>query len=179
MKYKIIKQKPYCCVGACMEMILNRRNISNKGQVSIACDLGLIVPLSYKDIYPHALIGDKPNAGYGTQIQKEKYSLNNFFKNNNLDLTMEYFFLTSSKDIKKFLIDNNLHDILICLYGEILYDEKEANWGHMVLFEGMENDLVFLADTYKNRQIRMSIVKLAKAIKVHGKNNGGGFYLIK
>lgn len=79
MKFKIIKQKPYCCVGTCLEMILNRHNIYNNGQVDIACELGLIVPTSYKELYHDAIIGNKPNAGYGTQIQKEEYSINYFF----------------------------------------------------------------------------------------------------
>ncbi len=179
MKYKIIKQKPYCCVGACLEMILNRRKITNNGQVEIACELGLIVPPSYKEIYPNALIGDKPNAGYGTQIQKEEYSLNNYFKNNNFPLVMEYFFITSVSKAKRFLLDNSCDDIIICLYGEILYDDKESTWGHMVLFDNILNDIVTIVDSHKNRYIRIPINKLVLAIKVHGKENGAGFYLIK
>lgn len=179
MKYKIIKQKPYCCVGACMEMILNRRNITSNGQVEIACELGLIVPLSYKSMYPNAIIGDKPNAGFGTQIQKEEYSINRFFKNNNLDLVLEYSFFTSISKVKKFLLQNSCNDIIICLYGEILYDDKDANWGHMVLFDEIKNDIVTLVDSYKNRHLKMPINKLVQAIKVHGEDNGAGFYLIK
>ncbi len=179
MKYKIIKQKPYCCVGACLEMILNRRKITNNGQVEIACELGLIVPSSYKEIYPNALIGDKPSAGYGTQIQKEEYSINRFFKKNNIDLSMKYYFFTSVSKMKKFLLDNLDNDILICLYGALLYDDLESSWGHMVLFDDLKDDIVILADAYKNRHLKMPISKLIEAIEVHGKENGAGFYLIK
>ena len=31
MKYNKITQKPYCCVGACIEMVLNRRQIKIMG----------------------------------------------------------------------------------------------------------------------------------------------------
>ena len=72
LKYKKIVQKPYCCVGSCIEMILNRNKISNQGQIDIACNLGLIVPQEYSKIYPNAIIGEKPDAGFGTQIQKEE-----------------------------------------------------------------------------------------------------------
>ena len=78
MKYIKVIQKPYCCVGACIEMILNRNNIIHNGQVDIACKLGLTVPKEYKTIYPNAIFGSKPTSGYGTQIQKEEYSINNF-----------------------------------------------------------------------------------------------------
>lgn len=179
MKYKIIKQKPYCCVGACIEMILNRRNINNNGQVGIACELDLIVPPSYKELYPDALIGNKPNAGYGTQIQKEEYSINRFFKKNNINLVMEYYYIISVEEAKKFLLNNFSNDILICLYGATLYDDLDASWGHMVLLENIEANEVTVLDSYKAKYIKIDIKKLVEAIRVHGKNNGAGFYLIK
>lgn len=92
---------------------------------------------------------------------------------------MEYFFITSVSKAKKFLLDNSCDDILICLYGAILYDDEDASWGHMVLFDNILNDIVTLVDSYKNRYIRIPINKLVLAIKVHGKENGAGFYLIK
>ena len=51
MKYKKIVQKKYCCVGACLEMVLNRHHIKNSGQEDIAYQLGLIVPYEDKDDY--------------------------------------------------------------------------------------------------------------------------------
>lgn len=179
MKYKIIKQKPYCCVGACIEMILNRRNIDNKGQVFIACELGLIVPSSYKELYPNAIIGDKPSAGYGTQIQKEEFSINQFFKKNNINLVMENYYIISVDEAKEFLLNNFSNDIIICLYGATLYDDLDASWGHMVLFENIEDNEVTILDPYKDKYIKIDIKKLIEAIKVHGKNNAAGFYLIK
>ena len=112
MKYQKVIQKPYCCVGACLEMILNRNHIANDGQVVIACQLGLTVPEEYRDEYPNAIIGEKPDAGYGTQIQKRKFSINNFFKINNIDLKEKYYFITDVTVAKKFLLDNNNVTIL-------------------------------------------------------------------
>ena len=77
IKYKKITQKPYCCCGACLEMILNRHKITNKGQEDIAYELGLVVPEKDENLFKKARIEEKPIAGYGTQIQKEEYSINN------------------------------------------------------------------------------------------------------
>lgn len=180
MKYKKVIQKRYCCVGACMEMILNRNNIDNNGQVDIACKLGLTVPEEYKDEYPNAIIGEKPEAGFGTQIQKEEFSINNFFKKNNIELKEEYHFITNIDVVKKFLLENKDNDILICCHCATLYDAPHADWGHMVLFESIENDNITILDPSAKRDYEtISLQRLLSAIAIHGINNGAGFYLIK
>ncbi len=180
MKYIKVIQKPYCCVGACIEMILNRNNIVHNGQVDIACKLGLTVPKEYKTIYPNAIFGSKPTSGYGTQIQKEEYSINNFFKINGIDLIEEYYYITNENEIKDFLMKNRENDILICCHCATLYDSPHADWGHMLLFENMENNYVTLLDPSAKRNYEIiSLKKLVNAIITHGKDNGAGFYLIK
>lgn len=181
MKYQKIAQKPYCCVGACIEMILKRNHIDNQGQVTIACGLGLILPDEYKTIYPNAMFGEKPNAGYGTQIQKEEYSINHFFRQNQIDLVEEYHYITDKEKIKQFLNDNENNDIMICCYGATLYDDPESDWGHMVLFESIndENEVTILDPSHNRDYETISLETFTKAIKVHGKENGAGFYLIK
>lgn len=180
MKYEKITQKPYCCVGACIEMILNRNNISNKGQISIACDLGLIVPKEYIKMYPNARTGEKPEAGFGTQIQKEEYSINSFFEKNEISLKEEYYYITEIEEIKDFLNKNNNNDILICCYAATLYNDSEEDWGHMILFEGInDNSITILDPSIKRDYENIEIKNLSKAISIHGKENGAGFYLFK
>lgn len=180
MKYKKITQKPYCCVGACIEMILNRNNIPNKGQISIACDLGLIVPKEYIKTYPNAKTGEKPEAGFGTQIQKEEYSINSFFQKNDINLKEEYHYITEVNDIKQFLLKNKDNDILICCHSATLYGNKEENWGHMILFEDINNDVITILDPESKRDYKqIEIERLANAIAIHKKENSAGFYLIK
>ena len=180
MKYTKVIQKPYCCVGACMEMILNRNNILNGGQVDIACKLGLTVPEEYKDMFPNAIFGSKPSAGYGTQIQKEEYSINNFFKSNSINLIEEYYFITSEKETKKFLLKNKENDILVCCHCATVYDSPHADWGHMLLVENIVGNNVILLDPGAHRNYeKIALKQLVKSIIVHGKNNGAGFYLIK
>lgn len=180
MKYQKVIQKPYCCVGACLEMILNRNHIANDGQVVIACQLGLTVPEEYRDEYPNAIIGEKPDAGYGTQIQKRKFSINNFFKINNIDLKEKYYFITDVTVAKKFLLDNNKYDIMICCHCATLYDNLYEDWGHMVLFENIYNNNVTILDPSDNKCYEnISLERLLKSKIEHGQSNGAGFYLIK
>lgn len=102
MKYKKIVQKKYCCVGACLEMVLNRHHIKNSGQEDIAYQLGLIVPDEVKDNYKKVWSGKKPIAGYGTQIQEEQYSINHYFNENKIPLVEKYYYITDYEEAKGF-----------------------------------------------------------------------------
>lgn len=162
-------------------MILNRNHINNNGQVDIACKLGLTVPEEYKNEYPNAIISEKPEAGYGTQIQKEEFSINNFFNNNNIELKEEYSFITDIDATREFLLENYNYDILICCYGATLYDDPNDDWGHMILFENIDNDnnITILDPSSKRNYETLPLSKLVNAINTHGMKNGAGFYLIK
>ncbi len=180
MKYKKIVQKKYCCVGACLEMVLNRHHIKNSGQEDIAYQLGLIVPYEDKDDYKKVRSGKMPIAGYGTQIQEEQYSINNFFKKNKISLVEKYYYLTDYEEAKEFLYKYNDYDILIIFHCGTLYDNPNADWGHMILFERIENDEVTILENGPKRDIeKVTLEKLLDSIKIHGKEKGAGFYLIE
>ena len=74
LKYKLIKQEPYCCVPRCLQMIFDRHNISYDSQIEIAKELGLRIDDNYK----------------GTQVHKEEYSIENYLKRHNISLAFEY-----------------------------------------------------------------------------------------
>lgn len=73
MRYRLIKQEPYCCVARCLQMIFERNNIEYESQFQIANELGLIVTDLYK----------------GTQIQKEEYSIDKYLKKHDIKETAE------------------------------------------------------------------------------------------
>lgn len=181
MKYKKIAQKPYCCVGACLEMVLNRRGIKNEGQEDIAYQLGLVVPEEARHQFKKARVEDKPLAGYGTQIQKEEYSMNNFFQKNNIALHQDYHYITDIDEARKFLKENNENDIVICCYGKTLYNDPHDDWGHMVLFDHIEDDdTVLIVDPSPKRNYEyIKLNTIVQAIKDHGEANFGGFITIK
>ena len=133
MKYNKIVQKKYCCVGACMEMVLNRHNIKDYDQENIAYQLGLVVPFEDKVIYKKCRCSKKPKSGYGTQIHKEKYSINNFFNKNGIPLLASYHFITDFDEAKNFLLENKNKDILIILHCGTLYNSLIEDWGHLYI----------------------------------------------
>lgn len=180
MKYNKVTQKKYCCCGACLEMILNRLNIKNNGQEDIAYDLGLVVPLEDRSLFKKVRVEEKPIAGYGTQVQNEEYSINNFFRIHDIPLIEEYHYITDIEEAKKFLSDNNENDIMICFHCATLYDNPQTDWGHMVLYDHLDGDYIILQEPSVKRDIeKIKIEKVIEAIKNHGKEKGSGFYLIK
>jgi len=180
MKYNKITQKDYCCVGACLEMILKRHNITKYDQEQIAYELGLIVPSHLASSFRHARTGEKPAAGYGTQIQKPQYSIDHFFEKYNLGFVQKYYYITDIEEAKKFLGANNKQDILIILHCGTLYDNPDADWGHAVLLDHFEDDQVTIQENSPKRNLEIiTLPRLIYAVKIHGRENGAGFYLIE
>lgn len=180
MKYLKVTQKDYCCVGACLEMILKRHGITDYDQERIAYELGLIVPPHLASNFRYARTGKKPSAGYGTQIQEPQYSIGHFFKKHNLHFAQKYYYITSIKEAEKFLNRNNEQDILIIAHCGTLYGSPDADWGHAVLLDHINGDQVTIQEnsSKKDREI-IALSQLLCAIETHGQKNGAGFYLIK
>jgi len=180
MKYQKIVQKDYCCTAACLEMILNRHHIYHEHQEEIAYQLGLIVPPEYKDYFKKVRIGKKPSSGYGTQIHKDEFSINHYFQSNQIPMEEEYYYILNKQEVYEFLSKHENDDVIICLHCGILYGKDYANWGHMVLFEYLDGeDIIILDPSPKRNYERIKVEDLINAIKVHGKDNGAGFWLIK
>ena len=64
MRYKLIKQEPYCCVPRCLQMIFDKNSIPYDSQIEMARELGFINDQEYK----------------GTQVNKEEYSIDKLLK---------------------------------------------------------------------------------------------------
>jgi len=161
-------------------MILLKRGIPLKSQEEIGFDLGLTIPKKDKKLFQKVKTGKKPIAGWGTQVGKENYSINNFFKKNKINLKEEYVFLTKSKEIKKFL-DNSLKskDVIVCFNYKRLYG-KGGNSGHVSIVENIKGNYITLIDpAYKVPKYRtVSLEKLSKAIESHKRTRRGGFWVI-
>lgn len=182
MKYKHISQKPYCCVPACVQMILCRRNLPILEQADIAYNLGIVLPPEDRYLLPKSHKGHKPKAGWGTRINLKKYSLTKFFKQQGYPL--EEKFQSAKKfslveKFKKFLVDNikNGNDLLICFNYPMLY-HMEGRWGHASLIEETKSNGAILRDPNPNhRNVRKVLLKdLLKSLKRH---HCGGIWIIK
>lgn len=179
-KYILLTQQPYCCVPACLQMILLKRGLPLISQEDIGYDLGLTVPGEDKKLFRRVRAGKKPNAGWGTRVGKEIYSINHFFNKNRINLKEEYVFLTRKEEIKGFLKENlGVNDIIVCFDYKTLYGIGE-NTGHVSIIESLKrNDLTLIDPLYKVPKYRkVSLKKLSKAIEKHGKDKRGGFWII-
>jgi len=179
MKYKLIKQRRYCCVPAVLSMILDRRKIKHGTQENIGCELGLIVPKEKAHLFKKARTGKKPPAGYGVQISKNDCSINDYFIRHNIPLEEKFYPLEKIKNIKNFITENlkNDNDIIVCFNNKLLFGVGDC--GHVSLIENINNEIITLNNpTRKKLNKKVKLQKLIKAIKYHGEKNRGGFWII-
>lgn len=176
-------QQPYCCVPACIQMILLRRKLPLFSQEEIGKDLGLTVPRAYKKILPGTRTARKaPDGLWGTQVQKKKYSLNNFFEKHHLPL-LEQYFPTTTIDQPALWVTQKLKspktDIIVCFSYKGLY--KTGSGGHVSLITAFAGDKVTLLDPLpevpKNRVVKLN--DLLHAMKRHGLSSRQGFWIIE
>lgn len=161
-------------------MILLRRVIPLKSQEEIGYDLGLIVPKKDKKLFKKVRTGKKPKAGWGTQTEKITYSINNFFRKNQINLKEKCYFLIEQKEIKKFLRESlNDKDIIVCFNYKKLYN-KGGNCGHVSIIESIRGNYITLIDPeYKLPKYRkVSLKQLSTSIKFHGREKRAGFWVI-
>lgn len=179
-KYIPITEQPYCCVPACVQMILLRRNIPLISQEEIGYDMGLIVPKKDKKLFKKVRTGKKPKAGWGTQTAKSIYSINNFFRKNKINLNEKHFFLIKLKEILKFL-QNELKDkdIIVCFNYKKLYNQGESG-GHVSIVENIKGNYVTLIDSEYGvpKYRKVSLKRISAAIKFHGNEKRAGFWVI-
>lgn len=151
MRYIHISQKPYCCVPACMQMVLRRRGLPTPTQSNIGYALGMLLPPAKRDVFDiKSHTGKQPKAGWGTRINKKKYSLQNFFLKNSLPLVEKFYSASNFKSknqLKSFLKKNiEKDDDLLTCFSYSLYN-KESKIGHASLISKIDTkDNVILVD---------------------------------
>lgn len=173
--YKPITQKPYCCVPVSISMILDRRGIEHDSQEEIGYQLGLIVPKEKENLFERVRTGEKPEAGYGTQIHKEGYSFENYFSKNNIPLKTSYYPPNEVENPKKFIKDNlkKNSDLLIFFnYGKLY---GEGDHGHVSLIQEINRDEITFVDPGIDKpKIReVDLDELLKAMEYHREYSGG------
>ncbi len=182
MQYKQISQKPYCCVPACVQMILQRRKLPMLAQADIAYDLGVILPPKDKHLLPRSHSGPRPKAGWGTRINLPRFSLTAFFEQRGYPLQVTFYpakKFSSPEWFKKFLLNNvrQGNDLLTCFNYPQLYHQK-GSWGHASLIEAVKKKCVTLYDPLPKRKEarKVSLNDLFAASKNH---HYGGVWVIK
>ena len=161
MKYRLIKQEPYCCVPRCLQTIFDRNNIKYDSQFEIAKELGFRNDEKYK----------------GTQVQRDEYSIEKYLKSHNIPLNFKYIYNLNYNEVKKLLNTYKDDDIMVCYKRGIMFG-KNLEGGHATIIEKLEKDVVTLLypedkDGYRHVNLRA----LINAIKCHGKENKAGFWI--
>lgn len=182
MRYRHVSQKPYCCVPACLSMILSRRGYKSPKQEDIAYDLGVVLPPEHVHLLPRSHDAESSKAGYGTRIHLKQFSITSFFKKKGYRLEEKYVSakrFKTSHDFGKFL-KNNLdkgNDQMIC-FNQGRLKGKKRSWGHCAVIARVGEKVVFMYDPDPRKRFverRVSIKKLYDATKHHFR---GGIWII-
>ena len=163
-------------------MIMARRGLPCKSQEEIGWELGLLVPPEIKSAFTRVRTGPKPPAGYGTQISKPEFSIENFFNRNRLPLHITRFSPLSFKELTATLKDalDREYDVVLCFNSQRLFGEGDRE--HVALIEAFNRTAgrVKLVDPAigapKHRTA--SIDKIFETIKTHDASTLGGLWLI-
>jgi hypothetical protein len=183
MRYLPFVQQPYCCVPASIQMILHRRGLKVLAQEEIGYHLGLTVPLSDHFAVPGARVNEHApsEAGFGTQVQTENYSLNKFFNRYGYDLQFELFTpeaVGNHHDWLRRQIDAG-NDVICCFDYPSLYSDHGGK-GHVSVVDDVETTATVLIDpgysVPKRRRVESS--RLINSMTLHGPKNSGGYWLI-
>lgn len=178
-RYIPIVQQPYCCVPTCLQMIMYRNKIALVEQEDLGHALGLIVPEDAKKYFNRVRTGERPPAGYGTQIRIPAYSLDSAFKRLNIPLesrihTIDY--IKSVDMLRKFFEDTlkAKGDTIVC------FKNDSGDGGHACVFDYLDGDDVWLVDPYieRPRHRKMKIDELYQRMLDHGASKNAGCWEI-
>jgi hypothetical protein len=186
-RYVPVTQQRYCCVPACIQIVMLKHRIPLIPQELLGYYLGLIVPKEDLQYFWNARTGKKPKSGYGTQIfYKKEFEANNAFKKLHIPLKMNYKFIDKFKSLKAFTeylnrIEIENKDVLTCFdYGTL--HKTNYHYGHVSIIDRVYKNKgkVRLVDPERNvpKWRIVEIKKLFDAMKRHGKENGGGFWIL-
>lgn len=179
-RYIPITQQPYCCVPACIQMILIKRKLTLISQEEIWWWLWLIVPEEDKYLFWKVRTWNKPSAGWWTQ-KWTRYSINTLFKAKKYPLKEKFYFIIDYKEAEKFIINNinKNNDILVCFSYWKLYNTGNL-WWHLSLINSINNWKVVLVDPSekhpKYREVEFKL--LLDSIVFHTKNNWWWFWVV-
>ncbi len=146
--YFPVTEKPYCCVPAVLQMILKRRGLKYQSQEEIGYQLGLIVPPEHRHFFAKVRTESKPKAGYGTRTSKEKFSIPNYFRKNNLPLKLTKRQPAHIQELRECL--NNFlscgDDVIICYNSQLLWGDGDMEHVSLIQSFDDEADKILIVD---------------------------------
>lgn len=182
-KYVPLTQQKYCCVPACLSMVMYRHNIPLISIEDLGYALGLTVPEEDSWLFSGARNGERPPAGWGTRINEPEFEINKVLRK--LNIPLEVLIdksIASIEDLRSHLhaVQDVNSDALLCFDYGTLWDLDVKN-GHVCVFDRIDGDDVWLIDPERNvpKHRKTSLVKLFAAMDFHGAENTCGIWSIQ
>ncbi|MBI3335574.1 MAG: hypothetical protein HY001_03695 [Candidatus Portnoybacteria bacterium] len=185
--YIPLVQQRWCCVPACISMVMHRHGIPLVSQELLGFYLGVVVPKEDVKLFWNVKTGRKPSSGWGTRMSEKRFNPNSMFRKLHVPLEMAFHPIGSFLDMrayKKYLstIEEQEKDVLACFSWGALYN-KPYRGGHVCVIDRVDirRDEIRLIDPeYDAPKWRtVSIEKLKMAMESHGKKEGGFWEFIK
>ncbi|MBA7638302.1 hypothetical protein ES703_45955 [subsurface metagenome] len=110
----------------------------------------MIVPEEITPKFHRVRTGLKPNAGWGTQVGAEKFSIQRYFDHHQLTLIIERYKVTELKDVEAFLETHikQSDDIVLCFNRKQLLGSGDNE--HVSLVQAINLGIVTLVDPMEN-----------------------------
>lgn len=175
-RYIPFTQQAKCCAPTCIQMVMYKNGIPLVPAEEIGYHLGLIVPPSEESLFYNVRVSDvKPPAGYGARVYMEEFEPNGAFKKLNIPLTLSVKKIAefgSSEEVFAFMekAEDENKDMLFCFNHGALIDDKDRDWGHLVLFDRIIDGQYRIIDPSPTRPKwrTVSPEKMFHAMKIHG-----------
>lgn len=183
-RYIPLTQQRWCCVPACISMIMYKRGIPLVAQEELGYHLGLVVPDESKHLFYNPRVGEEPSSGYGTQISKTAYHPNTAFKKLGIPLVMIFHPINkfeNEKEFTDFILGKIKADAdLVASYSNLEFSDGHIQGGHACVVDQIftNNGTIRLIDPERNQPKWQThnISKLYKAMQKHGPAKMGGLW---
>ena len=179
-RYVPFTQQNYCCVPACISIVMYRLGIPLVPQELLGYYLGLIVSKEERKLYWNPRTGKRPPTGYGVWFVKGKYEPKLAFKKLKIPLSMTNYPIKDFKTKKEIIsfISSKIKkdiDLIVYLGSDGLNNTNNKN-GHACVIDKIypaKNIIRLIDPSSKQAKWReFKIDKFIKAINMHPTRNG-------
>lgn len=186
-RYIPLVQQKYCCVPACISIVMLKRGISLIPQEVIGGALGLVIEEKEAGKFWNATVGEPRSSGYGTNVGfgEGKVNPNVAFEELKIPLQMEIKTIDEFLNIEDFrmylasIVEED-KDALMCFDWGTLSGNMEKRWGHVCVLDIVDLDAGMLRlidpDYFEQKWKTVPIALLYEAMRAHTSENGAGFW---
>jgi len=185
-RYVPLTQQPYCCVPTCIQIVMYKNGIPLVPAEEIGYHLGLVVsPEDAKFFYKVRTAETPPPAGYGTRIYDKEFEPNVALKNLRIPLALsvkQIGDIDSADDLLRLLeeVEAKNGDVLMCFNHGALVDDDSKNWGHVCVFDRLEDGKIRIIDPSPEhpKWRTVEVLKMYDAMQKHGVKNAAGLWFM-